>query len=307
VGDLVEAFEVVDAEGRLRVLSEETVGAEVMSAARLGLGLFGVIARIKLRVVPIYRVRQADQRLPAREVLNNLSALINAHDSVELYWFPFTPDMWVRTVDRTDAERTFHGHGFWFKTQNFLQNAWIVVFSKLITRFAPGLTPALLRVGIHMLPYRTRVLDLPESNHYHHWIEMMPAGCLEVGFKADPGSESVQLAFQAAERLVDEYASRGLYPLNLTLNVRFTGSSRALLTPAYGDGITCYVEIMWMGRPEGWAAFSSDLCREWLKAPGALPHWSKEFEHVQDVVPIMRANLGDRRGRFLAALAQAGV
>ena len=65
VGDLVEAFEVVDAEGRLRVLSEETVGAEVMSAARLGLGLFGVIARVRLRVVP-HPPRAPDRPAPPR-------------------------------------------------------------------------------------------------------------------------------------------------------------------------------------------------------------------------------------------------
>ena len=307
VGDLVEAFEVIDAEGRLRVLSEETVGAEVMSAARLGLGLFGVIARMRLRVVPIHRVRQIDRRLPVQAMLAELPELIRAHDSVELYWFPFNRDMWIRTVDRTDAPRTFHGHGFWFKTQNFLQNAWLVVFSRLVMRFAPGLTPALLRLGIRMLPFRTRVLDLPESHHYHHWIEMMPAGCLEVGFKADPDVANVRRAWAATERLVEEYARRGLYPLNLTLNVRFIGSSGALLTPAYGDGLTCYAEIMWLGRPEGWQEFSSDLCRAWLEVPGALPHWSKEFEHVDGVVPIMRANLGDRRARFLAALERSGI
>ncbi len=307
VGDLALAFEVIDAEGRLRVLSEETVGAEIMSAARLGLGLFGVIARVKLRVVPLYRVRQTDQRLSVRLMLRQLGELVRAHDSVELYWFPFNRDMWIRTIDRTDAPRTFHGHGFWFRTQNFLQNAWLVLFSALVMRFAPRLTPALLRFGFRMLPFRTRVLDLPESHHYHHWIEMMPCGCLEVGFKADPDHANVRRAWEVTERLVEAYASRGLYPLNLTLNVRFIGSSEALLTPAYGEGMTCYVEIMWMGRPKGWTEFSSELCREWLKVPGALPHWSKEFEHVEDVVPIMRANLGDRRARFLAALAESGV
>jgi hypothetical protein len=278
-----------------------------MAAVRLGLGLFGVIARLRLRVVPIYRVRQTDVRMPVRDVLDRLPELVRAHDSVELYWFPFNRDMWMRTVDRTDAPRTFHGHGFWFKTQNFLQNAWLMIFARLVSRFAPSLTPALLRLGINMLPYRTRVLDLPESHHYHHWIEMMPAGCLEVGFKTDEDSANVRRAWETTERLVDEYAARGLYPLNLTLNVRFTGSSRALLTPAYGDGMTCYVEIMWMGRPKGWAEFSSDLCREWLKVPGSLPHWSKEFEHVEDVVAIMRENLGDRRDRFLDALARSGI
>jgi hypothetical protein len=307
VGDLVEALEVVDSHGRLRVLSEETVGGDVMSAVRLGLGLFGVIARVKLRVVPIYRVRQTDQRLPMSSMLGEISELIRAHDSVELYWFPFNRDIWMRTIDRTDAPRTIQGHGFWFRTLNFLQNGWLVVFSKLFLRFAPGLTPTLLRVGMRMLPFRTRVLNLPESHHYHHWIEMMPCGCLEVGFKADPDCANVRVAWGATQRLVEAYASRGLYPLNLSLNMRFIGSSGALLTPAYGEGLTCYIEIMWMGRPEGWREFSSELCREWLKVPGALPHWSKEFEHVSGVVPIIRASLGDRLGRFIAALAESGV
>jgi hypothetical protein len=307
VGDLVEALEVVDSEGNLKVLSEETVGPEVMSAARLGLGLFGVIARVRLRVAPSYRVRQADVRLPMGTMLENLPRLIQEHDSVELYWFPFNRDVWMRTIDRTEAPRTARGHGFWFRTQNFLQNGSMVVLSKLIMRHAPGLTPALLRVGMHMLPFRTRVLDVSESHHYHHWIEMMPCGCMEVGFKADPDVANVRRAWAATERLVDEYARRGLYPLNISLNVRFIGSSGAMLTPAYGDGLTCYVEIMWMGRPTAWAEFSSELCREWLKVPGALPHWSKEFEHVVGVLPLVRASLGDRRERFLEALRRSGV
>jgi len=307
VGDLVDALEVIDAEGRFRVLSEETVGAEVMSAARLGLGLFGVIARVRLRVVPLYRVQQTDQRLPMDVMKAQLAELVRDHDSVELYWFPFNRDVWVRTIDRTDLPRTFQGHGFWFKTQNFLQNGWLVIFATLVLRFAPRLTPALLHVGMRMLPFRTRVLNLPESHHYHHWIELMPCGCMEVGFKADPDNANVLAAWDATVRLVKEYERRGLYPLNLSLNVRFIGSSTALLTPAYGDGLTCYVEIMWMGRPAGWRELSSELCHEWLKVPGALPHWSKEFEHVTDVVPAIRAALGDRRARFLDALAKSGV
>jgi hypothetical protein len=307
VGDLVEALEVVDSEGKLRVLSEETVGAETMNCARLGLGLFGVIARIKLRVVPTYRVSQTDQRLAMGAMLDRLSTLVDAHDSVELYWFPFNRDVWVRTIDRTDAPRTLRGHGFWFRTQNFLQNASAIVFFDFVTRLVPAVTPALLRVGMRMLPFRTRVLDLSESHHYHHWIEMMPCGCLEVGFKADADYANVRRAWETTQRVVDEYAKRGLYPLNLSLNVRFIGSSNALLTPAFGEGITCYVEIMWMGRPNGWAELSSELCLEWLKVPGAMPHWSKEFEHVPGVVPIIRASLGDRRVRFLDALAKSGV
>ncbi len=307
VGDLVEALEIVDSGGKLRVLSEETVGAETMNSARIGLGLFGVIARIKLRVVPTYRVRQTDKRLPMSEMLEQLPTLIDTHDSVELYWFPFNRDVWMRTIDRTGEPRTLRGHGFLFRAANFLQNAAAIVFFNVVTRLVPAITPALLRVGMYMLPFRTRILDLPESHHYHHWIEMMPCGCLEVGFKADADYANVRRAWATTQRVVDDYAKRGLYPLNLSLNVRFIGSSGALLTPAYGDGLTCYIEIMWMGRPKGWAELSSELCREWLKVPGAMPHWSKEFEHVPGVVPIIRASLGERQTRFLDALAKSGI
>jgi hypothetical protein len=307
VGDLVEAVEVIDADGRMRTLSAETVGKDVMSAVRLSLGLFGVIARVRLRVVPMYRVEQTDHRLPARAVLARLNDLIAAHDSVELYWFPFNSDVWMRTIDRTEQPRTFQGHGFWFRAQNLFQNCFLVLFSTLITRFAPSLTPALLRVGFRLLPFGTRVVNLPESHHYHHWIEMMPSGCMEVGFKADPDGANVRRAWEVAERLVADYARRGLYPLNLSLNMRFIGASDALLTPAYGAGTTCYIEIMWHGRPKGWVEFTSELCREWLTVPGALPHWSKEFEHVSGIVPIVREHLGDRRDRFLAALAASGL
>jgi len=307
VGDLVLALEIIDADGKLRVLSDETVGPEIMSAARLGLGLFGVIARLRLRVAPLHRVRQADQRVAVKDVLDRLGDLMREHDSIELYWFPFNTDMWLRTIDRTDAPRTFQGHGIWFKAQNFLQNAWLAMIANPLMRLSPRVTPALLRLAIRMMPYRTRVLDLPDSHHYHHWIEMTRCGCLEVGFKVDADFERPRAAWEAAQRLVEEYARRGLYPLNLTLNMRFIGTSSTLLTPAYGEGTTCYIEIMWIGRPTAWAEFTSDLCREWLKEPGALPHWSKEFEHVEDVVRIIRENLGDRRERFLSALREAGI
>jgi hypothetical protein len=307
LGDLVEALEVIDANGNRRVLSEETVGREVMSAARMGLGLFGVIARVKLRVVALHRVRLVDRRSSVSEVLASLPELVRAHDAIELYWFPFNRDAWVRTIDRTDAPHAQRGHGVIFKTTNLLQNVWAVLAFRVVMRFAPSLTPGLLRVAFRMLPFGMRVVDLPASHHYRHWVEVMPAGCMEVGFKADADLGNVLRAWHASEELVDAYTARRLYPLNLSLNMRFIGSSAALLSPAYGDGLTCYIEIMFMGRPKGWDTFSSELCAAWLSNPGALPHLAKELEHVEDVASTVQANLGARRQRFLAALASTGI
>jgi FAD binding domain/D-arabinono-1,4-lactone oxidase len=307
MSDLVEALEVVDAGGELRVLSEATVGPEVMRAARMGMGMFGVIARIKLRVVPIYRVRQVDHRLPADEVLSRIGDVVRGHDTVELYWFVGNRDLWLRTADRTDDPRTFAGHGFLFKAMNFAQNFWLAAMMPFAQRLSRGVTPALVRFNFRMLTFQERVIDLAESNHYRCWIEMLRCGCTEVGFKVGPDFANVRQAWEATQRVVNAYAARGVHPMNLTLNMRFIGSSEALLSPAYGPGITCYIEALCVGRSLGWETFTRDLCTEWLKIPGALPHWVKEFEHVPGVMPLSRERLGERRRRFLAALEQSGV
>lgn len=307
LGDLIEALEVVDSSGKLRTLSEATIGVEAMNAARLGLGLFGIIARVKLRVIPAYSVRQVDARVPMRATLDRVMDLVRAHDAVELYWFAFNQDVWLRTVDRTDARRTFAGHGFWFKALNFFQNFWLRVTANLLQRTVRRLTPSMQRLSFRLLTFQERILELAEAQHYRRWIEMVRCGCVEVGFKADADGANVRQAWEAVETLVAEYAKRGLYPMNLTLNMRFVGESRALLSPAWGPGITCFIEALSVDRPEGWDAFVADICTEWLKIPGALPHWAKEFEQVPGVVSTLRNHLGDRRERFLAGLAHTGV
>ena len=307
VGDLVEELEVVTSDGELRNLSEATVGAEVMSAARLGLGMFGVIARIKLRVTPSYRVLQIDQRLPAAETLQRMGDLVRAHESVELYWFAFNDDVWLRTFDRTERPLSFAGHGLVFLGMNFVQHLFLIGVSRFVERFARRHTPIMSRFKFAGLTFGERVLTLPDAVHYRRWIELVRCGCIEVGFKVDDDFGSFREAFQVAQRLCEAYAQRGLFPLNLTLNVRFIGPSSALLSPAYGAGLTCYIEALCVGRSRGWDEFSADLCAEWLKIPGALPHWAKEFEHVPGVYPLSQKHLGDRRRRFLDAWIESRV
>ena len=81
---------MITATGERRLLSEATVGAETMRAVKLSFGMFGILARIQLKVVPAFRVIQRDRLLPRESVLDGVRALVDAHDAVDLYWFPFT-------------------------------------------------------------------------------------------------------------------------------------------------------------------------------------------------------------------------
>lgn len=303
LGDLVEALEVVDSTGAVRVLSEATVGVEGMRAVRLGLGLFGVILRVRLRVVPLGHVRQVDRVVPVAEALDRIAELVASHDSVELYWFAFNQDLWLRTFDHTDTPAP-RGLGLGFSALNLVQNTFLVLTAPVIQAWARRAMPAFQRFSFRRLTFRTRHLPLPEALHYRKWIETVRCGCVEVGFPTDPSGDAVRVAFEAAETLVARYAERGLYPMNLTLNVRFTGRSDALLSPAFeAAGGTCFIEALCVGRPEGWDAFAADLTAAWLALPGALPHWAKELPDLDRVLGPTRAHLGERLDRFRAALA----
>jgi hypothetical protein len=190
---------------------------------------------------------------------------------------------------------------------NFVQHLFLIGVSRFVERFARRHTPLMSRFKFEGLTFGERVLTLPDAVHYRRWIELVRCGCIEVGFKVDDDFGSFQEAFQVAQRLCEAYARRGLFPLNLTLNVRFIGPSSALLSPAYGAGLTCYIEALCVDRSAGWTEFSAELCGEWLKIPGALPHWAKEFEHVPGVYPLSQEHLGDRRRRFLDAWIESRV
>lgn len=306
VGDLVLALEVFDGEGELRVLSDETVGEEVMAAARLGLGMFGVIARVKLRIEPVHRVIQIDRKLPMAAAFEELQHLVETKDSVELFWFPINDWVWLRTFERTELPSTFSVHGFGFLTQNFLHMLAANLHAKVVAR-VPALVPLLMRFLPLGVSFRTRVLPRTDALHYRRWLELCRYSCVEVGFKVDASFENVRASFEDARRLVDEYAARGSYPLDLVLNYRFVGPSKALLSPAYGPGLSCYPDALCFGRTPDWEAFTAELCGAWMRYPSALPHWAKEFEHVPGLAQLAREHLGDRLTRFLAAWEASGI
>jgi len=307
LGDLMEAVEVITATGERRLLSEATVGAETMGAVRLSFGMFGILARIQLKVVPAFRVVQRDQLLPHESVLPRVRALVDTHDAVDLYWFPFTDRIWVRTLDRTDAPLTRRGHGRAFLALNFFQMLLCTAWLRGVVRRMPRLTPATWRGFLRVMTFRDRVLTQADAQHCRRWIELFRCRCVEVGFKLDANGDRLREAWAAMQELVDEWKERGRYPLNVAVNARFVGSSDALLSPAFGPGVTCYIEALSMEPTEGWTEFSAELAARWLAIPGALPHWAKEFEHVPGVVETARAHLGDRLERFLGALESSGT
>ena len=171
----------------------------------------------------------------------------------------------------------------------------------------PEATPAISRLLFSFLANRDVVEPISDAIHYQDFIELVKVANTEFAIPVTSDFENVKQAWQAVVEMTDALASRGQYPFNLTLNARFIRNSNALLSPAFGNEHTCFIEILSYHTTPGWERFSAAVAREWMKLPGARPHWPKEFQQIPGIIPFIRGALGSNLSRFLAIRDELGV
>lgn len=299
LSDLVHAIEIVTASGELRKFEAGVDNDDVMNAARLNLGMFGIIYRITLNVQKSWIVRAHDQRMPIEHVLENLKDWVLSHDNLDLFWWPFCDKFWVKSWQRVEA-------GITAKPRRSLRDKVGAAISsrlyreslKLLAAF-PHLTPRACQMAFEATPsVRDEIVDVVEAIHYRRAIEVTKMGCVEIAFKIDPDFENVKWAIHVVFERVKAYARRGQYPMNVTMNVRFIHNSDCWLSPAFGEGHTCYIEILSRTNQTSWERFSGEVALEWLKLPRARPHWAKEYRHIPGIIEHIKSNFGENILRF---------
>jgi hypothetical protein len=309
LSDLVHAIEIFGADGELRHFEAGVDSEEVMNAARLNLGMFGLIYRLTLNVQPTWNVRAQDRLVPIEATLDQLPALIAAHDNLELFWWPFTDRLWLKTWHRVEGATTAPAlrHDQVDRTRSAIEQRLYGGVLGVMRRF-PKTTP---RGSAALLGYtpsrRDMVVNVMEAIHYRRSLEVAKMGCLEIAFKVDPDLSTVKAAMQVAFDMNRHYAARREYPFNVTMNTRFIHNSDCWLSPAFGEGHTCYIEVLSAADPAHWRRFSGEVGREWLTLPHALPHWAKEYKQIPGVTDHIKREMGANIARFNRIKAELKV
>jgi hypothetical protein len=188
LGDLVEAFEVIDARGERRVLSEATVGAEVMSAARLCVRpLRGDRARAPPRRSPRAPVRLHNERLPVARVRRAPgSSALESEESAELLWMPFASVRGLRRVRTRTVGPLPPRRGLAKSSATSRRCSCSRCFITAWRARRAPLLPSLLRsVPTSRCRRVSRSMRRSEAIHYRRWLEVRRCTCVEVGFKVD--------------------------------------------------------------------------------------------------------------------------
>ncbi|HWU46694.1 MAG TPA: D-arabinono-1,4-lactone oxidase [Humibacter sp.] len=102
----IVALTLVSGDGELLTINE-TENAELLPAARLGLGALGVLVDITLQCVPAFVLHALERPEPLEQVIDAYLQRSATEDHFEFYWFPHTATALTKTNTRlpADAER----------------------------------------------------------------------------------------------------------------------------------------------------------------------------------------------------------
>src|SRR3954468_11505122 len=143
LSSVIEAMELVLPDGTLLEVSP-TSEADLLPAARVGLGALGVIATLTLRTVPAFTIRRTDSPLPLTETLERLQDLADGSDHFEFYVFPHTDVALLRQSERTDKPPNPRNPALEFGQEIVLEN-WVMGAIARLGRRLPSRTPRLAR------------------------------------------------------------------------------------------------------------------------------------------------------------------
>jgi FAD-linked oxidoreductase len=238
------------------------VEPRIFQAARVGLGALGIITEVELQCVPAFRLHAKEFGADLREVLERVDDDVEAHDHVDMHWFPLTDRVLVKHNDRVGDDD--HGAPLprWraLLDDDLLSNRVFEVTNRVATA-APAIVPRLNAVAARLLGARDYTDD--------SWRVFVAER--KVRFR-----ESEYAVPRAAVRdvvlEVRAWLEQHRAPLTFPLEIRFTGADDIWLSTAY-QRENAYVAIHQYHRMDDHGAFAA--FEAIVAEHSGRPHWGK--------------------------------
>ncbi|MFV2101927.1 D-arabinono-1,4-lactone oxidase [Micromonospora sp. LOL_024] len=255
----VEALTLVTGAGEvLRCSADER--PDVFDAARVSLGALGVLVEVTLRCVDAFVLRAHERPASLDSVLAELPTLVDAHDHVEFFWFPYTSQVQLKTNDRVPIDdRPLSRWRSWLE-DDFLANTVFAGACRL-GRAMPTLAPTISALSARALTERgytgrsDAVFCSPRRVRFLEMEYALPR-------------EALVDALGALRRIIDRLPFKVLFPVE----VRFTAADRIPLSHSYGRDSAYLAVHQYVGMPyEPYFRAFEKVATEL----GGRPHWGK--------------------------------
>ncbi|RHZ79724.1 hypothetical protein Glove_141g38 [Diversispora epigaea] len=305
MSDQVVSMKIVSADGKVHEFCEITNALE-MQAARVNLGLFGIIYSVTFRTEPMFNLRMTDTLPLAKDFLipSVIKQMFESSDSLQIFYWPFnsfdsgasqpldqTKDkIWVKQWVRSDEKPTLSPLKFAalrvFQNLSSLRASYQYQLLPKNPELTPAISSEIWRGGPGASPF-SFVLQAPDAIHFlSSASKNIPVNILSFVFKVDPDFKNFVTEFQAIIDATYVAAAQNSFPFNSISDARIIRSSQALLAPNFDpdpNAIYCFVDLASYHFTPGFETFASSFGQKWIRKYNAKPHWAKEWEYVPNI------------------------
>ncbi|CAG8531702.1 39113_t:CDS:2 [Gigaspora margarita] len=319
IADQLCSMKIVIGSGEVCEFSEEINKSE-FNAAKVNLGLLGIIYSVTFRVQPMYNLLMTDNYIPIKGWLNakNIKKLLKSSDGIELLYWPFNgfiqsdsnpldPNrdlVWVKNWVRTDKQVSLSQQQL--EQVRETQRQGIIQQYQLLSSLlqTPEATPnitATIWDNFISSGNSSLIFEAPDAFHYIPAEESAKFNLLEFGFKVDPDFSNVATEFLFAIQTLYEFAKQGKFPVNYIIDLRIIKSTKALLSTTFdndSEALYCQLDFETAYRTPSWEEFGKLMAKRYFDKYKAKPHWAKEWEFIPNVDSYLSNVLSNQIKQF---------
>ncbi len=254
----VEALTLVTASGEILECSPER-NADIFKAAQVSLGTLGIIAKVKLRVVPAQRLHYRSMSQKLDQCLENLEQYKRENSHFEFFWFPYTEGVQAKFLNET-TEPVSESNLWADFNRIVLENGVYWLLSEAC-RLVPSLSKTVAQISAQS------IASIDEVNYSHRLFatpRMVRFQEMEYNVPAEH--------FTTVLREIQQCIAQQQFQVHFPVECRFVRADDIWLSPAYQRD-SAYIAVH-MYRGMRYHAYFSAIEAIFRRYNGR-PHWGK--------------------------------
>jgi L-gulonolactone oxidase len=268
----VVGLELVTADGSVRQARADGTAeeADLLGAARIGLGALGIITTVTFEVEPAFTLSAVEKPMSWSEVVDGFDELAERNEHFEAYWFPHTDRMLTKQNNRAGTRRPLPTWRSYLDDE-LLSNTLFGVVNR-VGDAAPAMVPRLARLSARALSARSfsdssdRVFVSPRRVVFREMEYAVPR-------------ESGMQALTEARALIEKKGWRISFPVE----IRHAPEDGVWLSTAH-DRASVYLAFHVNTRTDHREYFAG--VEQILEAYDGRPHWGKlHTRTAEDLAP----------------------
>lgn len=272
IANQVEAITLLTASGELLKINRKE-NEEYFEAARISLGMLGIIVKVTLRVVNAYSLHENSYRMSLEDGLAKLPTLLENNRNFEFFWFPYTKTIQVKTLNERPLHFEAHKKKQSFKSLA-IENGLFWLLSEM-SRTVPNTARIVSKVSALGIPNKEE-----QNLSYLQYASPRFVKFNEMEYSIP------QDAMAEALRDIEGLFKRKKIDVHFPLECRYVQEDSIWLSPSYKRN-SAYIAVH-MYRGMAFSEYFSEVETIFAAYEGR-PHWGKmhslQFEDLVSLYP----------------------